>query len=455
MKKIVTTCLMLVCCCAFTISRAQKTVKVIGTATNGKYPISLKQGFNAKGASKVVYQQEGMPSLKINLKEPVVISVASKPEKWGFFQFPNFGFKPDGSIQAKWNMTRDAIEAYGENNFGTALSVDKGRTWKLQDSVHDIAMVVLPNGDRLDVITPKPIKVEDLKLPKPIGLGTENYRKTSTNYYRLSELPESRNGVYLKRLKKGETQWVTEKATLNDPDAARYSLSGLFPIVWWGDMKVARDGSLITGIYPGILIRKDGTTDPRGGVFFYRSTDNGKSWNVQGRIPFSVDSIGDPLSKKRMGFTEPAFEILKDGTYLCVVRTTDGAGNGPMFASYSKDEGKTWTTPVSITGNGVLPRLLQLENGVLVMSSGRPGVQLRFSTDKNGLVWTEPFEMLPYGDAVTKEQGWSAAVSDGYTGLLAIGKDKFLHIYTDFAYQTANGEFRKAIKVREITVNTN
>lgn len=438
----------------FTSAIAQKAVVVTGTATNGKYPISLKQGFNAKDASKVIYQQAGMPALKINLKQPVVIGVAAKPEKWGFFQFPNFGFNPDGSIQAKWNMTRDAIEAYGENTFGSARSTDKGKTWTLQDSPNDMAIAVLPNGDRLDVITPKPIKVADLDLPKPIGSGADNYRKSSTNYYRLSELPESRSGVYLKRLKKGETQWVTEKAVLNDADAARYSLSGLFPIVWWGDMKVARDGSLITGIYPGILIRKDGTTDPKSGVFFYRSTDNGKSWNVQGRIPYAIDTIGDLQSKKRMGFTEPAFEILKDGTYLCVLRTTDGAGNGPMFASYSKDEGKTWTTPVSITGNGVLPRLLQLENGVLVMSSGRPGVQLRFSTDKNGLAWTEPFEMLPYGgDGITKEQsGGTAVVSDGYTGLLPIGKDKFLFIYTDFAYRIANGDVRKAIKVRTVEI---
>ncbi len=46
--------------------------------------------------------------------------------------------------------------------------------------------------------------------------------------------------------------------------------------------------------------------------------------------------------------------------------------------------------PRAFTPTGVMPRLLLLGNGTLVMTSGRPGVDLRFSFDGRGKRWTEP-----------------------------------------------------------------
>lgn len=412
----------------------------------------LKDGIAAYGATTVQYKQRGKKAFDIRFKDPVVIAVAARPEKWGFFQFPNIDRTANGNIVAKWNLTRDAIEAYGTDTRGSAVSTDVGKSWREEPSEDPGNAVLLPNGDRLAIYTPKPIPEKELQLPAPVGVGLENYRKSNFNFYRLSELPESRQGVYFKRLKKGASKWELEKAVLEDPQAARYSLAGLVPIVWWGDIHVAKDGSLIAGIYPGYLVDKDGKTDPRSGAFFYRSTDNGHHWSVQGRIPFQLDPAGDTLSARRMGYTEPAFEILKDGTFLCVLRTTDGAGIGPMYGSYSTDQGKTWSVPQVITPAGVLPRLLQLSNGVLVMSSGRPGVQLRFSTDPRGMQWSRAFEMLPHDDVKKELSGGSAQVSCGYTGLLPTGSNKFLIIYSDFHYQTSEGTIRKAIKVREVVV---
>ncbi len=90
-------------------------------------------------------------------------------------------------------------------------------------------------------------------------------------------------------------------------------------------------------------------------------------------------AAADPKGRDRAGFTEPAFVILQDGTFLCVLRTTDGLGHGPMYTSRSRDRGATWSTPEVIAPAGVLPRLLTLDNGVVVLTSGRPGVQMRFS----------------------------------------------------------------------------
>ncbi|MBZ4190888.1 glycoside hydrolase [Niabella sp. 3A5MI-3] len=414
----------------------------------------LQEGIAAYDAAAFRYLQPGKTVLNIRMKAPVVISVASKPEKWGFFQFPNIDRTAGGAIVAKWNLANDAIEAYGTDTQGTAVSTDGGMSWRSEPTEEPGNAVLLPNGDRLAIYTPKPVPVKELQLLEPVGIGHENYRKSNLTFYRLHELPESRQGVCFKRLKKGGSKWEVEKATLDDPQAARYSLAGLVPIVWWGDIKVAKDGALVAGIYPGFLIDENGVTDPRSGAFFYRSTDNGHHWSILGRIPFRLDAAGDSVSAKRMGFTEPAFEILRDGTFLCVLRTTDGAGIGPMYGSYSKDQGKTWSKPRVITPAGVLPRLLKLSNGVLVLASGRPGVQLRFSTDARGMQWSRAFEMLPHDNDFRKElNGGSAQVSCGYTGLLPTGPDKFLIIYSDFHYQATGGAVRKAIKVREVTVD--
>ena len=169
----------------------------------------------------------------------------------------------------------------------------------------------------------------------------------------------------------------------------------------------------------------------------------------------------DPNGNRRLalGFTEPTFEILSDSTFLCVMRTEDGYGRGPMYLSRSSDQGATWSQPVAFTPNGVFPGLLQLDNGVLVLVSGRPGVQIRFSLDGKGEKWTDPFEMIPFSDEIdTAESGKKRIqliqdISCGYAELLAIGADRFLVIYSDFKYLNKNNEVRKAIKVREIKVS--
>lgn len=402
-------------------------------------------GIAAYGASGFVYKQENRNVLAVELKEPAVVAVASQPQKWGFFQFPKIQRRQDRSLLVSWSLNADAMEAYGNHRFGTAVSADEGKSWQLVEQAGGESGFLLPGGGQIRVNTPKPVKGSELVLPKPIGTGFgDTYSKSPYEFYRLHDLPDGVNGVFLDRLPKGGTEWKTEKASLYDPQGARYTLRGMVPVVWWGDMHIAEDGSLIAGIYPGFEITASGV-DPYHQVFFYRSVDEGRSWKIQGRIRYVPDTAVDAAGKKRMGFTEPTYEILPDGSFVCVMRTTDGIGNGPMYISRSKDLGVTWTKPDVLTSSGVLPHLLQLQNGVLVMSSGRPGVQLRFSTDGEGKTWTDAFEMMPY-------KNYADQVSCGYTGLLPTGPDRFLVVYSDFKYLNKEGEPRKAIKVREVIV---
>jgi hypothetical protein len=220
---------------------------------------------------------------------------------------------------------------------------------------------------------------------------------------------------------------------LNDPDALRYATAGLIPQIWWGDMKVLPDKSIVALTYP---YYHRSQPIPYTSAASYRSADFGRTWQKIGHILY------DEPDRRRDGFTEPALELLPDGTLLAILRTTDGNGVGPMFRSRSTDQGRTWSRPEAFTETGVLPRLLQLANGVLVLSSGRPGVDLRFSTD-GGQSWSPATKLIPLPDP-TKIQ----ADSCGYTSLVPLGRDRFLIAYSWFTPPSG----RKSIFVREVRV---
>ena len=118
-------------------------------------------------------------------------------------------------------------------------------------------------------------------------------------------------------------------------------------------------------------------------------------------------------------YVEPAFEILADGTFICVMRTGMVT---PMLKSFSYDNGRTWTVPEPFTPNGVDPNLLLLQNGVLVLASGRPGVQLRFSFDGKGDSWSEPLDLIPF---MHEDGSYNTNVSCSYPALLAETANSF------------------------------
>lgn len=411
---------------------------------NNVQELNLVPGIAAHHEKTIEYKRKGEHALTVTLEDPVVISVADKPEKWGFFQFPEIYKTVDGEIFVRWSIAADAIASYGKGGHSYAVTEDGGKTWSTprSDSLKS-AGLELTNGDRIQVYTPPALRKEEVKVSDSIGFSfvTTSSKANGYTFYRMRDLPDALQGVYIDRLSNGETRWKIDHATLNDPQAVRYSRVGLFPVVWWGDLQRAEDGSVIAGMYPAHVQEPSGEIRPSG-ITFYRSADEGRTWEVLSRVPYQPDLTVDPKGNERLvfGFTEPAFEILSNGTYVTVLRT-----NGPMYISRSTDQGKQWTKPEPFTQRGVLPRMLELENGVTVLASGRPGVQLRFSWDGNGETWTDPFEMMPY-------EGEKEYVSCGYTGLLATGPDRFLFVYSDFKHLNEHNEVRKAIKVREVIV---
>lgn len=382
--------------------------------------------------------------MKITLSDPVLVAEGPAGEaRWGRYQFPTFG-RIGEKIALTFHVAEDSARAYGEipAQPNRGLSADGGRTWTLVRATAPTDGLLLGNGDRIRIgtpdVTPKSIPVRELTLPASVGMFLGTYGQLPYVFYRHDELPPSLQGVPLSRRPAGGTEWIPERARLDDPAMQRYTIQEVFPVVWWGDVHRAADDSLLALVYPCSLA---------GEVACYRSTDQAHSWQPQGRIAYQPDLAADPLARGRThGFTEPGTVLLRDGSLLAVLRTTDGLGVGPMYLSRSTDQGCTWTSPRVLSPTGVMPRLIQLGNGTIVLSSGRPGVDLRFCFDGKGETWTKPHTLVP----LTSDD--VQADSCGYTSLLSLGDDSFLIAYSWFKRPGAAGQTHKVILVRHVTV---
>ena len=371
----------------------------------------------------------------------LVIEGPSEERRWGRYQFPTVHRMADGRLISFVHVEADSAESYGLPR-RTLVSSDDGLVWREDSEAAMLAYgLKLPGGDHLVIDTPSAIPVEELKFPASAG-SFSSYRQSFSLYRWLELLPDLRR-IFFRRFTKGA--WLQESAIIDDPRGMRYAVGGRFPRIWWGDMEALPDGSLVAVTYPNIL--------DQGPRFHFtaacwRSTDRGHTWLLRGRIPFAPDEQADPKANERDGFTEPAFTRLRDGSLYCVLRTTDGNGVGPMYRTRSTDGGRTWSRPAVMAPNGVMPRLLRLGNGMLVLTSGRPGVQLRISKSGLGDDWSEPVDVLPpTSDKLDVD-------SCGYTGLVALDRDTFLIVYSWFQKPDAGGRPRKAVLSRRIRLTS-
>mgnify|MGYP002623874312 CR=1 FL=1 len=408
----------------------------------GADSLEIHEGILSKAAQKIDYKKDGKTVAVIKLSEPVMVAMAEQDEDWGYFQFPSIGKSDDGTLVVSWQMKEDSPVTYGRQStrsYKPMMSKDGGKTWVPQDRKYTVRRVGnyarLRNGTVLQAATPAATSVKSLKRT-PLVVG----RARRYSYYSVEDLPEDLRGAYISFQTNGTSELIHCK--VNDPGLLRSSYDGLISVMWKGSIKQLADESLVAGVYPTYY--KDNQGAITSGVSFYQSFDNGLTWDVIGKVPFVKDGIADVRGGS--SFDEPTFEILADSTFLCVMRT---GASSPMYKTLSYDRGHTWTKPEPFTPNGVKPCLMTLNNGVLVLSSGRPGVQLRFSVDGTGVTWTEPIEMVSFMNA---DGSYTRDVSCGYTSLIEAGDDTFYVVYSDFTTKNKSGNTRKSIWCREIRV---
>ena len=204
----------------------------------------------------------------------------------------------------------------------------------------------------------------------------------------------------------------------------------------------AKDGSLLATAYGMFTDDKRDYMDIKGYELFksvaYRSfllqsKDNGLTWNYYSTISTwqDVEHLNPPSTAWTIeGPNETALVRLADGRLLAYCR----AGG----QTYSSDDGKTWSKPVSYvldTGGrtlpflavGCQPRLLTLSNGMLALAGGGghekyPGRQnlVMFSADGAGEKWTNHTLL-----------GGPTKITTGYPDMVEAEPNKILYVYDD------------------------
>ena len=389
------------------------------------------------------------PEPQLELSEPVTVAMAPPEVKgWGPYQFPGLERLPDGRIQLSFHVEADSAQAYGLPP-ARAVSADDGRTWRLlprekADSGTAASWqsppLRLPNGDLVWAQQQRPLKAKDLKLPeKPFGQFI-SYGHTF-DWYRVQDLPpECADGWILRRLPAGAAQAREERANVRLPGEMRCVTEGVLPRPWLQTLFLAPDGAIWAVQYDTRLV--SGTLKKHWWPMILRSTDSGRTFDLWSEIPYSPDAAADPKAATRNGFTEPTVCFLADGSVLCLMRTTDGGGPGPLYFARSTDNGKTWSQPAVFDDLGVWPQLLRLKNGVTLAVYGRPGLYVRATADPAGLRWAQRVTVVPPGAIGTE--------TCSYAALLPLSDDRALLAYSDFNLHNAEGQRCKGIRVREV-----
>lgn len=408
---------------------------------------TIRQGLVCNQASKIQYYKQGELKATIYLTEPQTIAKSEKTEDWGIFQFPNIMRVNENTLLVRWSIQPDVQDSYGkieEAKISSRISLDNGNNWVEPNRAYDIpdrgeTFLFFKNGGWLSTQTPEVVPIASYQqFPEPIG------EYNGKLFYKMYDLPDNFQGAYFTSFKDGERKYF--QAKIVDPGAIRYSSQGFANVLWLGNFLELDDESIVAGIYAN---RVDENKVTPSGISIYKTTDKGENWSFLGDIPYPKSEWEE--DKNVDGFSEPVLSKLSDGSLLCIIRSTDWLDNKPLYKCISKDGGVTWTEPVAFTSNGCAPRLMTLKNGVIVLTSGRPGVQLRFCIDGGANEWTNPIEMMNFMDG---EGNIEPLVSCGYSSIIKAGDNSFYLVYSDFIERDKEKKvfFKKEIKFRKVTI---
>jgi len=412
--------------------------------------------------------------LEIKISKPRIVATSPEGMDWrrgayndfGVWNFPNIWKEPDGRIVVTFNTHHDSALNYGLPG-KMYFSTDNGRHWKPvihDDTSQDIVFlhakpIDIPGGEQIAIVRKRPYKTKDIKLPEnPLNKAGElSFPYFNTHiFYRIGDFPREMMAMKLMCRKPGQEKWTEEKSYIDWPEYTVWTdKRGILPIpalAGNADIVTAPDNSLLA-LVSNMRINPKNKALSKHHIICLRSTDSGRTWKFWSEVA----SMPDSESGTDQHLFEPAALFIEGNEMICVMRSsyTDDIDHS-MYMVRSTDMGRTWSSLKKITDYGVFPQLLRLKNGVIVLSYGRPGIYLRFSID-DGKAWGPPITLHgvePEGLTLSEYRKIRYRDTCGYTGLLAIGSDKFLVVYSDTTYNDKEGNLRKRIIIKEVAVKS-
>ena len=428
---------------------------------------------------------------EVRLRERQVLFVAPDNEgtrQWGVYGCPDMYRAEDGSIVVFDGGHMDTYDAEAGTK-ATAVafgSRDNGLTWEPLAREPQAATTELregygaPNkwfsladGARVQFV-PKgpPADLRALGIaPRAMIISANEYGLVGL--YRAADIPLAVRTFTVRYQPAGADATEVADAVFDLPDwqigatlkgktgaAVWPDVTPTFAPLWAGNTGLyhgatgqealveAADGAWITAIVHRVA------TERNAGCFHelhcVASTDHGRTWRGRGVIVGRAGTV--------FGATEE-FSLIRLGDELVCVDRMDHAtvhdAHRYTVLSRSADNGFAWSAPEPVASSSVTPHLVKLENGIVALVFGRPGVHVQFSCDGcrswealTSLIGKTAEEEVADGrDLIDAMYGDTVSYSN--TRTVVTGPDRFLVLYTDFKY---GGERRKAIVVQEVIV---
>jgi len=338
-------------------------------------------------------QEYSLGDLQFTAGTPRVVA-----EGVGFCWYPAIRRFSSGELMIGYSLNPDSNENL-VNVTGISLSSDKGATWARHCDVTGLS-------GRLDISLPDGTLAGPNQPFKPDPPG--QWRSFVGNYGRF-EQGGQRYTVEL---------WGTRIEGL-PRDVKPHAVQSR---TRWAQLSPFRD---TIELEPGRLMSTSYMTfdgDDRYSTVVMISEDEGRTWHYLSTVCGAEAGAG-----AREGFCESSLVRLEDGDLMCVGRM--GGGRDQLLArTYSSDEGKTWTPIDRLPAWSVLPDIMRMSNGVLALSTGRPGLFLWLSTDPRGEQW-EPFDVMAHHNA---EMDSAHQISPGKYGLEPITREQYRSVHHDF-----------------------
>ena len=407
----------------------------------------------------------------VKLGAPIIVAQSTEePILFGGYQDPNVRCSEDGTLFVRFNARRDSWLTFGEEEKNPVYkSIDDGESWERVKHAQDEWMRAgarLPNGDVFYFREHSVLRKET--LPKlPILPESRKMKWGGMSVYTVDELEPLLGERVAKefkayRIKAGTDTVIEETCTVIwDKMPVVLHCEGFLIRVFPHPalcMKIDRNGTLWMPVDAPAINDDGNLASLRRCTAILRSTDMGHTWEYVSHIIYE-EGFNPPTAIDVEGFMECSLEFVADGSCIAILRSGSlspfviGDDDHPapiMMITRSYDGCKTWEKPQYFYEYGVLPVTRQLEDGTILLSSGRPGVYLRVSDDPFASSWSDviPVIDVPKNDVYAKYYEYSCS----NTGLAVTGRNTAVIAYSDFTLNAPNGKRAKSIMVRKITI---
>ena len=358
-----------------------------------------------------------LDGLRVILHKPRVVAERSHGHCW----YPDLLKFSTGELMLNHSLNADSNDNLHDSQ-AVYLSTDEGRSF---NTTYDV------NGFHNSGGEPR-ISLSDGRI---LGLST---------FFKLDrQSPQSFRTHHWSYSQGGRCYCVEPWGVVIEGLPDRVGIGGSLGTSWaqmscFSDILVLEDGAWLSTLSVTYCGKE------RASIVTIISHTEGRCWQY-----LSTVAVPDDAPNGLEGFGEPCLVKLADSDLMCVMRVGQHHKQPDQWLRriYSSDGGRSWSAIDILPAYSVAPQICRLDNDVLVLSTGRPGIFLWLSADVRGTQW-HCVDVVDWHNKVLDEPSHIKIPTSGtmnpvsalkgqttsYTAILEVSPNRILLVYDRTPY---------------------